>query len=173
MIPLALVRPLAALAGVAALAIGFQLWVKSIEARGEARCQAGYAQAAIKGERANARTAILKAERNMEIADEQNRKAARDAAVAAGLRSQLERMRHDAAAARAAAASEPEASAGTDGAGQLRRLLAEGTERVERLGELAAEGQARIAELTRQVTGLQRYAAEVCGMEAKHDDDSR
>lgn len=153
------------LGAIVALLLAVQFVLHAERQKGRDECQASYAAAALKAQQEDARTQILKHERNLEIANELHQKAQREAATAAGLRGQLDRMRQLAAAAAAraplAAASAP--GGGTDEAGRLRQLLAEGAQRVVALGELAEEGRQRIVELAAQVTGLQQYATGVCG----------
>jgi hypothetical protein len=154
---------LAKVGGVIALLLAVQYVLHAERQKGIAACQASYAAAALRAQQEDARTLILKHERNQEIANGLRQKAQREAATAADLRGQLDRMRsHAAAAARGAAAAASAPGGGTDEAGRLRSLLAEGAQRVVALGSLAEEGRGRIVGLAAQVTGLQSYEATVC-----------
>lgn len=157
-------RLTAGLLGALALLMAVKFFVASIERRGYDKCQAAHNAVSLAAQQDNARTQILKHDRNLEIADSLRKSAAREAAVRADLVSQLERLRQSAAAiGRGAAAGPAQAASGADGADELRRLLAEGAQRAVELGAVAEEGRSRLAEAADRVTGLQNYAANVCG----------
>ncbi len=149
-----MIRLLATLGGVLAALIAVKVVLANAKAEGLAECQASYQAAAIEAERANARTAILKLERNQEINDALRKRAEAESVRAASAARELDRVRLAIAAVTGSASSPASAPSGADAA-TLGRLLAEGAELVE-------EGRGRVERLAAQVVGLQDYAVKVC-----------
>lgn len=159
MLPLSLARPLAALAGVAALAVGFQLWVKSIENRGAARCELAHQQAALEAAQEAQRLTRMAQDRNAEVTRGLQQQLAREKDRAASNDTLVNRLR--------IAIDEANGSAG--GADDTAARLDAYAERAGVLGEILAEsaglleeGRGKVAGLAAKTTALQAYFSQVC-----------
>lgn len=152
MIPLGLGGKLLGLLAVVAAA---HFFMASLVAKGRAECQADYAAAALAAQAEDARTQAEDGARTRRLYDTYRKSAEREAARAADLRGQLDRLRDAAATADRAPASAASAASGVDATGGLGPLLVEG-------GELAEEGRGNLARMADKVTALQDYITNVC-----------